>query len=111
MSMYNDWVARLYEKQSRLMPVAILADETVEEIHDTAKRLIERGVRLFQILPDVPPGGVSPAAPEMDRIWALVADAGVAVLMHIGAADLGHAPLMRLGTVPYVRSNLDLHSL
>jgi predicted TIM-barrel fold metal-dependent hydrolase len=85
--LYNEWVARLYGAQDRLRPVAILLGDTVDELHDNLKGLIDKGVRLFQIAVDEPPAGLSPADPRLDKVWSLANAAGVALLGHIGASE------------------------
>lgn len=85
--LYNDWVGRLSRDQDRIRPTAILIGETPDEVYDRMKRLIKSGVRAFMISPDTPPGGVSPANPVLDRVWALAADANCPILAHIAISE------------------------
>lgn len=85
--LYNDWCGRLSRDQDRIRPTAILIGDTPDEVYDRMKRLIKSGVRAFMISPDTPPGGVSPADPVLDRVWALAADAGCPILAHIAISE------------------------
>ena len=85
--LYNDWCVRTSRNQDRIRPTAILIGDTPDDLYARMKRLINSGVRAFMISPDVPPGGVSPAAPEIDPIWALAAAAGCPILAHIAISE------------------------
>lgn len=84
---YNEWCVRQTRQHSRLHTVALLIDETPEEMYTTAKDLINKGVRGFWFAVDEPPGGVSPAHPAHDPLWALLAETRTPVLAHIGMQD------------------------
>jgi predicted TIM-barrel fold metal-dependent hydrolase len=81
---YNEWCARLYQGQSRLRPAAMLVEDNVDSMYATMKSLISKGVRLFQIPCDRPPGGMSPADPRMDKVWDMASAENVGLLAHIG---------------------------
>jgi predicted TIM-barrel fold metal-dependent hydrolase len=84
-SEYNDWAARTTLAYPRLRPVAILAmDGTPQEALAEAQRLVDSGVRAVQIGVNLPPCGLSPAATELDPIWALLERENIAVTGHIG---------------------------
>jgi predicted TIM-barrel fold metal-dependent hydrolase len=80
---YNDWCVRVARKTDRIRAVAFLVGETPEALLACAKSLIAQGVRGFWIAVDRPPGGVSPASPALDPLWALLADAHCPLLVHI----------------------------
>jgi predicted TIM-barrel fold metal-dependent hydrolase len=82
---YNDWAVRQEWRSSRVRATAVLVEDSPEEYYETAKRLIGRGIRAFWIMTDRPPGGISPAHPRMDPVWALLADSDTPVLAHVGA--------------------------
>lgn len=84
---YNDWCARKSREQDRVRPTAILIGDTPDELYARMKRLIDAGVRQFMISPDTPPGGVSPADPVLDRVWALAAAARTPILAHIAISE------------------------
>jgi len=85
--LYNDWCGRRGRDQNRIRPAAILIGDTPDELYDRMSRLIKSGVRAFMISPDTPPGGVSPADPLLDRVWALAADANTPILAHIAISE------------------------
>ena len=85
--LYNDWCGRLSRDQDRIRPTAILIGDSPDELYDRMKRLISSGVRAFMISPDEPPGGVSPADPALDSLWALAADADCPILAHIAISE------------------------
>jgi predicted TIM-barrel fold metal-dependent hydrolase len=83
---YNDWVidnAVLADGRIRLVGVVPTRPD-VNEMIDTAKGLINAGVRAVYLQADVPPGGVSPAHSLLDPLWRLFEENDVAVTLHIG---------------------------
>lgn len=82
---YNDAVLRWTKAgKGRLRPTALLNLTTIEGAIAEAERVIEGGARAVFIQDGVAPGGHSPAAPEVDPLWALLAEARVPVTLHIG---------------------------
>jgi predicted TIM-barrel fold metal-dependent hydrolase len=76
-----DWCS---SDRTRLLATAMVGCPTVEWAVDEAERVLALGARAI-LLPCVrPPAGLSPAAPEWDRLWATMADHGAAVVFHIG---------------------------
>jgi predicted TIM-barrel fold metal-dependent hydrolase len=73
--------------------VAVLIGNSPEELIAEAKRLINKGVRGFWFPSDDPPGGKSPASPELDPLWALLAAAVAPVLSHTGSDARFYATL------------------
>lgn len=84
---YNDWCVRVMRTQDRARPAAVLVGETPEDIYAKMKALVDKGVRIFMHTSDTPPGGVSPAHPRMDPIWALAASAKCPMMGHIGISE------------------------
>jgi predicted TIM-barrel fold metal-dependent hydrolase len=82
---YNDLCANWgRESGGRLRVVGLLNIRDLGNALAELQRALDAGVRAF-LLPDgVPPGGVSPAAPEMDPLWSTLAAAGASALLHIG---------------------------
>ena len=87
MDIYNDWCARVSREQDRVRPTALLIDETPEAMVEKAKKLVAKGVRLFMLATDEPPGGVSPASPRLDPLWSLLAAAKCPVVGHISISE------------------------
>jgi predicted TIM-barrel fold metal-dependent hydrolase len=84
---YNDWVLNLVGQQDRLRPVAVLHEETIEDLVASARRLINGGVRGIMMSTSRPPGGFSPAHRACDPLWDLLSQARVPLLSHIGTHD------------------------
>jgi predicted TIM-barrel fold metal-dependent hydrolase len=92
---YNDWCTRIYRGSNRLRAVAMLAEDTVDNLIAAAKEFIAKGVGGLWIPTDRPPGDLSPAAPELDPFWALLAESNTPILAHIGA-EVNAGPLKTL---------------
>ena len=92
---YNEWCSTIYRDSTRLRPIAMLAEDTPDDLHAAAKRYIDRGIGGLWIPTDHPPGNVSPASPALDRFWALLADSNTPVLAHIGS-EINSGPLHTL---------------
>lgn len=85
---YNDAVLRWTAAgQGRLRPTALLNLTTIEGAIAEAERVTAGGARAVFIQDGIAPGGLSPAAPEVDPLWALLAEAGLPVTLHIGGQD------------------------
>jgi hypothetical protein len=79
---YNDAVLRWTAAgRGRLRPTALLNLTTIQGALAEAERVASGGARAVFIQDGVAPGGRSPAAPEVDPLWALLAEA---------ASDLAH---------------------
>jgi len=76
-----DWAS---DGAGRLHPVAILNTRQLGPAFEEAGRLAGKGARAVMIADGVLPGGQSPAHPDVDRLWAALAEAGIAVLLHVG---------------------------
>lgn len=85
---YNDavlwWTAA---GDGRLRPTALLNLTTIDGAIAEAERVAAGGARAVFIQDGIAPGGCSPAAPEVDPLWALLAEAGLPVTLHIGGQD------------------------
>ncbi len=82
---YNDAVLRWTKVgNGRLRPTALLNLTTIDGAIAEAERVIEGGARAVFIQDGIAPGGYSPAAPELDPLWALLAHAQVPLTLHIG---------------------------
>ena len=87
MDIYNDWCARVSSEQDRVRPTALLIADSPEEIYQKARKLVDKGVRLFMLATDEPLGGVSPASPRLDPLWDLLSAAKCPVLGHISISE------------------------
>jgi predicted TIM-barrel fold metal-dependent hydrolase len=80
---YEAWGLRVAKHSDRVRPVLPVAGATVGELTRQARRLIDGGIRAVFLPTGVLPGGVSPAHPDLDPFWAMLADRDVAVCLHI----------------------------
>jgi predicted TIM-barrel fold metal-dependent hydrolase len=82
---YNDAVLRWTKVGAgRLRPTALLNLSTIEGAIAEAERVVAGGARAVFIQDGVAPGGLSPAAPAVDPLWALLSEADCPVTLHIG---------------------------
>jgi amidohydrolase family protein len=90
---YNDWALRTTEiDPKRLRIVAYLAPaDNVEALMNQTMDLIAKGVRAVHLGHGVPPGGRSPAHPELDQFWNALASNDVVCTTHL----LGEAGFKR----------------
>jgi predicted TIM-barrel fold metal-dependent hydrolase len=81
---YNDWIVDSVKISNRLRPVALLFGDTPEEVIERARKLIKGGVRAVSwVSVHDRPGGRSPAHPDLDPLWAMLAEANCAFTLHI----------------------------
>lgn len=82
---YNDFCIRVARHSDRIRAVGVAIAPTVESLYAQVKRLVDNGVRAVWLPSATLPGGVSPAHPDLDRVWALLASADAPALAHLGA--------------------------
>jgi len=82
--MHNDWVIRQARSTSRLRPVATVLGDTVDELYNEAKRVIDGGIRTLWLPVSMLPGGKSPAHTDLDRFWKLCTDTNTVCALHVG---------------------------
>jgi predicted TIM-barrel fold metal-dependent hydrolase len=87
---HNDWAVRTTALDpDRLRPVGMLKPaRDVDDLLGQARGLLDRGLKGLLINTGSPPAGLSPAAPELDPFWALMAERDAPVMAHVGS-DLG----------------------
>ena len=87
---WNDWAVRTTAlAPDRLRPVGMLkTPRDADDLLEQARELIERGLKGLLINSGSPPAGLSPASPQLDPFWALLAVSDVPVMAHVGS-DLG----------------------
>jgi predicted TIM-barrel fold metal-dependent hydrolase len=102
---HNDWCIRVAAIDDRLRPVGVLAPISIDDAMAEAQRLIDAGVRAVMMPSDCPPGGKSPAHPDLDSFWRMFAEANVPVLLHI-AGELNFMTSMVWGEAPIFEPNI-----
>ena len=82
---YNDWAVRMSHidpDRLRVVPYLSPAD-TVDALMSQAEALVGRGIRALHLSHGTPPGGRSPAHPELDQFWDLLVSNGVVCVTHL----------------------------
>jgi predicted TIM-barrel fold metal-dependent hydrolase len=95
---YNDWLDEDwgYDRDGRIQTGPLISLLDPAEAEADVQRAIERGARFVTFRPapvDVPGKPRSPGDPAHDRVWAMVAEAGVAIAVH--AADSGYGRYLK----------------
>lgn len=117
---HNGWVRQVTALEpDRLRPVGYLPPcSTVSELASEAVALIDSGIRAVHIPHSVPPGGRSPAHPDLDPFWQLMVERDVACVTHLGAefgfvqsSEWVHAPAFALGKVQSHELGLEPYSV
>lgn len=84
---YADWCSRVNGQSPRLRAVPMILTGSLDGAVSQAEDLIRRGARAI-LLPSCTIGGKSPAHPDVDALWTLLAKNNVAALLHVGS-DFG----------------------
>jgi predicted TIM-barrel fold metal-dependent hydrolase len=82
---YNEWFLGKAKLSDRIRPVPTLLGDTVQELLAEAHRMLDAGIRTVMLPPSVPPGGRSPAHPDLEPFWALMEEANCVVTLHLGS--------------------------
>ncbi len=82
---YNDWCVRVARVTDRVRPVGVAMAESVDDLLAESRWMVDGGVRAIWMPSAALPGGVSPAHPDLDPVWDLLAGADVPVMAHLGA--------------------------
>jgi predicted TIM-barrel fold metal-dependent hydrolase len=108
---FNQWAVSVTEQLgSRIRPVAyVLDDGTPAGLIREAESLVKAGIRAVNLPAGTPPGGVSPASPQIGPFWELLEKNNIPFLLHVGG-ELGFqrssawadAPAFRPGRVDSV---------
>lgn len=84
---YNDYVLEWARGvDHRAIPVCLLNTRAVAPALAEAERVLEKGAKGIQFSGIRPPAGLSPAAPEWEPLWSMLAEAGVPALLHYGGS-------------------------
>ncbi|HZU74165.1 MAG TPA: amidohydrolase family protein [Acidimicrobiales bacterium] len=89
---HNDYILEWSkEAKGRLRPVAMIPTLTVDAALEETRRTLDAGAYAVNIACGRPPGDLSPADPAWDPFWAMLAEADVPALLHIGG-EAGFVP-------------------
>ena len=81
---FNEWATSRATGSDRVRPVFVLYGDTPAELLANAERLVDGGARAMVLLSGEPPAGRSPAHPDLDPLYELLAETNVALTVHIG---------------------------
>ncbi|HRW37307.1 MAG: amidohydrolase family protein [Acidimicrobiales bacterium] len=88
----EDWGFDRGDGKLYAAPMITLADPALAEAE--VQRVLDAGARVLVTIPGPVPDGaegyVSPAHPKFDRVWGLVAEAGVPMVLHAGLSGVSH---------------------
>jgi predicted TIM-barrel fold metal-dependent hydrolase len=83
---YNKWMVKQVKASAgRVRPVTPVLGDTVEELINNTRPLLEAGIRAIWLASGTLPGGKSPAHADLDPFWALLVEHRCVVTLHIGA--------------------------
>jgi predicted TIM-barrel fold metal-dependent hydrolase len=84
--LYNEWLKGVKDTSDRIRPAALLFGDTTDDLISLAKEHIRAGFHAVFYLPasDLP-GGKSPAHPDLDPLWAMLAEANCVFTLHLEA--------------------------
>ena len=87
---HNAWAIRSSAiDPDRLRCIGMIKQpDTADDMIAQARALTDAGLRGVLINTGLPPAGLSPASPQLDPFWALMAERDVPVFAHVGS-DLG----------------------
>jgi uncharacterized protein len=88
----NRAMAAFCADDPRLLAVGVIPWGSPQRTIDAARRAIDEGIAAIQVFSSLPHGVVSPTHPDHHPLWALMEEAGVPVLTHIGG---GGNPVQR----------------
>ena len=82
--LYNEWLQTVVAISDRIRPTALLFGETPQELIALAEKHLKAGFKAVMYLPArYVPGGRSPAHPDLDPLWARLAEANCTFTLHI----------------------------
>jgi len=88
----EDWGFARGDGRLYAAPMITLADPSLAEAE--VSRVLTAGARILVMVPGPVPDGedgyVSPAHPRFDRVWGLLAEAGVPMVLHAGLSGVSH---------------------
>jgi len=82
---YNEWGIEAARVSPRIRPVLPVVGDTPEEVISQARHLIDNGIRALWFLSGELLGGRSPAHPDLDPLWAMMAERKCVATLHLAA--------------------------
>lgn len=85
MAAYNDYCIRIARRSDRIRPVGIAMGDSVDDLYQEVRHLVDYGVRAVWMPSAILPGAVSPAHPDLGRVWDVLESSDTPLLAHVGA--------------------------
>jgi hypothetical protein len=82
-NVYNRWMVEQFKVSRRISPVTPLIGETMDELMDGGRALIDAGARHIWLPSGMLPGGLSPAHPDLDPFWRMLIDNRCVLILHL----------------------------
>lgn len=80
----NEWLEGVADKSDRIKPIALVHGDTPVALIEQARHAIDKGMGGVWMTSGLLPGGVSPAHNDLDPFYAMLAEARLAIHLHIG---------------------------
>lgn len=90
---YNEWIFTQARISDRIRPTPTLIGCSVEALMQEARRMLDAGIRAVMLPAALPPGGRSPAHPDLEPFWTLMEEADCTVTLHLGSEAKFFEPL------------------
>jgi len=81
---YNEWAIGAAKVSPRIRPVLVMVADTPEELIEDARYAIDNGIRALWFPSGMLPGGRSPAHPDLDPLWGMMAERKCVATLHLG---------------------------
>jgi predicted TIM-barrel fold metal-dependent hydrolase len=90
---YNEWILTQARVSDRVRPTPTLIGETVDALMREARRMLDAGIRAVMLPAALPPGGRSPAHPDLEPFWTMMEEAECTVTLHLGSEGKFFEPM------------------
>ena len=90
---YNEWILTTARISDRVRPTPTLIGNTVEDLMREARRMLAAGIRAVMLPAALPPGGRSPAHPDLEPFWTMMEEAECTVTLHLGSEGKFFEPM------------------
>lgn len=84
---YNRWLATQARRNPRIVPVAPVFGDTVEELTAMTRELLDAGIKAVWMPFGIAPGGKSPAHHDLDPYWQMLVDNDCILTLHVGTEE------------------------
>jgi len=98
---YNRWFSETwgFVREDRMYCTPVLSLDDIDQAVEEAKFVVKAGARIVQ-MPMGPYNNKAPADPAHDRFWAILNEAKVNVVFHVGEADCMYGHMRSWGEKP-----------